>query len=88
MEKVEKTADGVRVSYTDANGKAQVKEAEKVLVAVGRGPLTSGIGLEKTKVELERGFVKVEKRRRRRSRACLPLATLWPGCRNWRTWAR
>jgi dihydrolipoamide dehydrogenase len=59
VEKVEKTADGVRVTYTDANGKAQVKEAEKVLVAVGRGPLTRDIGLEKTKVELERGFVKV-----------------------------
>jgi dihydrolipoamide dehydrogenase len=59
VEKVEKTADGVRVSYTDANGKAQVKEAEKVLVAVGRGPLTRDIGLEKTKVELDRGFVKV-----------------------------
>ena len=59
VEKVEKTADGVRVSYTDANGKAQVKEAEKVLVAVGRGPLTKDIGLEKTKVELERGSVKV-----------------------------
>ncbi len=59
VEKVEKTADGVRVSYTDANGKAQVKEAEKVLVAVGRGPLTNGIGVEKTKVELDRGFVKV-----------------------------
>jgi dihydrolipoamide dehydrogenase len=59
VEKVEKTADGVRVSYTDANGNAQVKEAEKVLVAVGRGPLTKDIGLEKTKVELDRGFVKV-----------------------------
>jgi dihydrolipoamide dehydrogenase len=59
VEKVEKTSGGVKVSYTDASGKAQVKEAEKVLVAVGRGPLTSGIGLEKTKVELERGFVKV-----------------------------
>jgi dihydrolipoamide dehydrogenase len=59
VEKVEKTADGVRVSYTDANGNAQVKEAEKVLVAVGRGPLTKDIGLEKTKVELERGAVKV-----------------------------
>jgi dihydrolipoamide dehydrogenase len=59
VEKVEKTAAGVKVSYTDASGKAQVKEAEKVLVAVGRGPLTNGIGLEKTKVELERGFVKV-----------------------------
>jgi dihydrolipoamide dehydrogenase len=59
VEKVEKTTTGVKVSYTDANGKPQVKEAEKVLVAVGRGPLTNGIGLEKTKVELERGSVKV-----------------------------
>jgi dihydrolipoamide dehydrogenase len=56
---VEKTAQGVRVSYTDANGKPQVKEAEKVLVAVGRAGLTGDIGLEKTKVELERGLVKV-----------------------------
>jgi len=59
VDKVEKTAAGVKVSYTDANGKPQVKEAEKVLVAVGRGPLTSGIGLEKTRVELDRGSVKV-----------------------------
>jgi dihydrolipoamide dehydrogenase len=59
VEKVEKTADGVRVSYTDASGKAQVKEAEKVLVAVGRAPQTTDVGIEKTKVELDRGFVKV-----------------------------
>ena len=59
VEKVEKTATGVRVSYTDANGKPQVKEAEKVLVAVGRAPRTEGIGLEKTRAELDRGFVKV-----------------------------
>jgi dihydrolipoamide dehydrogenase len=59
VEKVEKTESGVRVSYTDVNGNAQVKEAEKVLVAVGRGPLTRDIGLEKTKIETDRGFVKV-----------------------------
>ncbi len=59
VEKVEKTAAGVRVSYTDVNGKPQVKEAEKVLVAVGRAGQTENIGLEKTKVELERGLVKV-----------------------------
>ncbi len=59
VEKVEKTAAGVKVSYSDANGKSQVKEAEKVLVGVGRGPLTNGIGIEKTKVQLDRGFVKV-----------------------------
>ena len=59
VEKVEKTATGVKVSYTDANGKPQVKEAEKVLVAVGRAGRTENVGLEKTKVELERGLVKV-----------------------------
>ena len=59
VEEIERTADGVKVSYVDANGNAQVKEAEKVLVAVGRAPNTAGVGLEKTKVEIDRGFVKV-----------------------------
>jgi dihydrolipoamide dehydrogenase len=60
VEKVEKTDTGVKVSYTDANGKPQVKEAEKVLVAVGRAPRTENVGIEHVKVELERGFVKVD----------------------------
>jgi dihydrolipoamide dehydrogenase len=59
VEKVEKTATGVKVSYTDANGKPQIKEAEKVLIAVGRAGRTENIGLEKTKVEFERGLIKV-----------------------------
>jgi dihydrolipoamide dehydrogenase len=59
VEKVEKTETGVKVSYTDANGKAQVKEAEKVLVAVGRAGRTENVGIEKTKIELDRGLVKV-----------------------------
>jgi dihydrolipoamide dehydrogenase len=59
VETVEETENGVRVSYIDANGKPQVKEAEKVLVAVGRAPRTTDVGLEKTRIELDRGFVKV-----------------------------
>jgi dihydrolipoamide dehydrogenase len=59
VEKVEKTETGVKVTFTDSNGKPQVKEAEKVLVAVGRAGRTENIGLEKTKVELERGLIKV-----------------------------
>ena len=59
VEKVEKTETGVKVSYTDVNGKPQVKEAEKVLVGVGRAGLTANIGIEKTRIELERGLVKV-----------------------------
>jgi dihydrolipoamide dehydrogenase len=39
------------------NGKKQRVEAEKVLVAVGRAPRTQNVGLEKTKVKVERGFI-------------------------------
>jgi dihydrolipoamide dehydrogenase len=59
VEKVEKTENGVKVTFTDANGKPQMKEAEKVLVAVGRAGLTSNIGVEKTRIELDRGLIKV-----------------------------
>ena len=57
VEKIEKTKDGVKVSFTAADGKAEVKEAEKVLVAVGRAPRTEGIGLEKTRIKTDRGFI-------------------------------
>ena len=57
VEKVERTKDGVKVTFTAADGKSVTKEAEKVLVAVGRAPRTAGIGLEKTKVKSERGFI-------------------------------
>jgi dihydrolipoamide dehydrogenase len=59
VDKVEKTKDGVKVSFTSSDGKAQEKEAEKVLVAVGRAPRTENVGLDKTKAKLERGFVHV-----------------------------
>ena len=59
VEKVEKTESGVKVTWTTANGKTVEKEAEKVLVAVGRAPRTEGIGLEQTKIEVERGFIHV-----------------------------
>jgi dihydrolipoamide dehydrogenase len=59
VEKVEETESGVKVTFTDVNGKTQVKEAEKVLVAVGRAGRTGGIGIEKTRIELERGLIKV-----------------------------
>ena len=59
VEKVERTETGAKVTFTDANGKTQVKEAEKVLVAVGRAGLTGNLGVDKTRIELERGLVKV-----------------------------
>ena len=59
VEKIEKTAAGVKVTWTGTNGKTVEKEADKVLVAVGRAPRTEGVGIDKTKIELDRGFVKV-----------------------------
>jgi dihydrolipoamide dehydrogenase len=60
VEKVERTKDGVAVTFT-VDGKEQKLEADKVLIAVGRAPATEGIGLEKTKIEVDRGFVKTNK---------------------------
>lgn len=51
------TAKGATVNFTDAAGKEQSINAERVLMAVGRSPKTENLGLENTKVKLERGFV-------------------------------
>jgi dihydrolipoamide dehydrogenase len=40
-------------------GKPVEHEAELLLLAVGRRPMTEGIGIEKTRARLEKGFVKV-----------------------------
>jgi dihydrolipoamide dehydrogenase len=57
VEKVEKTKSGIAVTFS-ADGKQQKLEAEKILVAIGRKPYTDGVGLEKTKIQTDRGFVK------------------------------
>jgi dihydrolipoamide dehydrogenase len=68
------------------DGKPQTMEAETCLVAVGRVPNTANIGLEKTRVKLERGFVKTDGLScRPMSPASTPSATSWPTARCWRT---
>jgi dihydrolipoamide dehydrogenase len=57
VDSVKKTAGGATVTYKDKSGKAQSLNAEKVLIAVGRRPLTENAGIEKTKAKVERGFV-------------------------------
>jgi dihydrolipoamide dehydrogenase len=59
VESVKKDAKGVTVSFKDKDGKPQAMQAEKLLLAVGRKPMTDGCGLEKSKAKLERGFVHV-----------------------------
>jgi dihydrolipoamide dehydrogenase len=56
VEKVEKTKSGIGVAFT-AEGKQQKIEAEKILIAVGRKPRTENIGLERTRIKPDRGFI-------------------------------
>lgn len=56
---VTKDAKGVNVTFTDKDGKSQTLQAEKLLMAVGRKPMTENCGLEKSKAKVERGFVHV-----------------------------
>ena len=58
VEKVEKTKTGVAVTFS-VEGKQQNIEAEKILIAVGRKPRTDNLGLEKTRIKPDRGFIKV-----------------------------
>lgn len=59
-ENVQVTDQGVRFQVTLANHQTETIEAEALLVAIGRKPNTEGIGLEGTRVELDRGFVKCD----------------------------
>src|SRR5205085_5904557 len=53
---VEKTEDGVHVTLE--NGKTV--DAELMLVAVGRGPVSQGLGYDEVGVAMDRGFVLVD----------------------------
>lgn len=55
---VKESKTGVSVTF-EAGGKKQKVDAEICLVAVGRGPVTEGAGLEELGIEMERGYVKV-----------------------------
>lgn len=57
---VEQTESGIKVLYTDSEGKDQQAEGDKLMLSVGRAPLTKDIGLDTVGVQLdERGYVKV-----------------------------
>jgi dihydrolipoamide dehydrogenase len=59
VEKIEKTKSGVSVALS-VDGKPQKLDAEKILIAVGRKPRTENVGLERTKIKPDRGFVKTD----------------------------
>jgi dihydrolipoamide dehydrogenase len=53
---VERTEQGVRVTLEDG----KTLEAELLLVAVGRGPVSAGLGYDEVGVQMDRGFVLVD----------------------------
>lgn len=58
FEKVEQDENGVKVSLADG----KTLEADIVLVAVGRGPVTEGFGFEEQGLTIDRGFVITDER--------------------------
>lgn len=59
VEKVENTATGVKVTMS-VGSETRTIEAELLLSAVGRAPVTEDIGLKATNIQAERGFIKVD----------------------------
>jgi dihydrolipoamide dehydrogenase len=60
VQEVKDTGGGVEVTY-EAGGKPASATAEICLVAVGRGPVTDGLGLEEAGISMhEKGFVNVD----------------------------
>ena len=60
VQEVKETPKQVAVTFETAKSETETVKAEICLVAVGRGPVSDGVGLEAAGVEMERGFVKVD----------------------------
>lgn len=64
LRSVERTAGGLQLSL-EKEGKALQLEADYLLVAVGRAPVSDGLGLEDVGVELDpQGFIRTDQRYR------------------------
>ena len=58
MSGFEAIESGVRLNL-EKDGKMETLDAEKLLVAVGRKPVTENLGLEALGIQLERGYIKI-----------------------------
>jgi dihydrolipoamide dehydrogenase len=52
--------DGVDIEAQLAGGKTETLDVDYLLVATGRGPVTSGLDAERAGIEIEKGYVKVD----------------------------
>ena len=53
-------AGGVSISMKSAAGKVETLTAEKLLVAVGRAPVTDGLGAADVNLAVDAGFIKID----------------------------
>jgi dihydrolipoamide dehydrogenase len=75
FQSVKTTDDGVAVTVEGGD----VIEAELLLVAVGRGPSTDGLGYEEQGVAMERGFVLADERCRTNVEGVYAVGDIVPG---------
>ncbi len=72
---VERTEDGVRVTVEGG----ETIEAEMLLVAVGRGPRTEGLGYDEQGIAMDRGFVLADERCRTNLENVYAVGDIVPG---------
>jgi dihydrolipoamide dehydrogenase len=61
LEKLDRTDKGVKLTVASSDGKVQTIEADFLLSAVGRRPVTDSVGLERTRIKPDaRGFIGVD----------------------------
>jgi dihydrolipoamide dehydrogenase len=54
------TAGGVDIEAQGGDGKTQKLSCDVLLVATGRGPVTTGLGAEELGLQMEKGYIKVD----------------------------
>ncbi|HEU4566865.1 MAG TPA: dihydrolipoyl dehydrogenase [Marmoricola sp.] len=72
---VDVTGDGVRITVESG----EAFEAELLLVAVGRGPVTEGLGYDEQGIDMDRGFVLTDERCRTNVDGVRAVGDIVPG---------
>jgi dihydrolipoamide dehydrogenase len=78
VRRIEKGANGLSVRYAKGDAAEQAVEGEVVLLAAGRWPVTSELGLERTGIELERRAIPIDDRMRTRTRGVYAIGDVTP----------
>ena len=79
FQSVKVTDDSVAVTVEGPKDGQSVIEAELLLVAVGRGPVTDGLGYDEQGVTMERGFVLTDERCRTNVEGVYAVGDIVPG---------